>query len=159
MRPDKIMSQYNTILIPYILKRSITKSVLKKKISDGGGEENGDSSISSPKNPWKATAPDPLYEVENKITSLEIPMEVFEDSEPLWRDFAVGYFIGDAPHVGSIHATVNRIWTAPGVKGKIYVQFIDKNTVLFRIDNEALRKRVIKRRYWHISDVPLVLHE
>lgn len=39
------------------------------------------------------------------------------------------------------------------------MQFIDKNTVLFRIDNEALRNRVIKRRYWHISDVPLVLHE
>ncbi|KAF3520445.1 hypothetical protein DY000_02059012 [Brassica cretica] len=94
-------------------------------MSDGCGEEKGDSSISSPKNPWKATAPDPLYAVENKITSLEIPI----------------------------------IWTAPGVKGKIDVQFIDKNTVLFRIDNEALRNRVIKRRYWHISDVPLVLHE
>ncbi|WZZ27081.1 hypothetical protein YC2023_010482 [Brassica napus] len=51
------------------------------------------------------------------------------------------------------------IWTAPGFKGKIDVQFIAKDTVLFRIENEALRHRVIKRRYWHISDVPLVLHE
>lgn len=84
-------------------------------MNDGGSEEKGDSSISSPKNPWKTTAPDPLYAVENKITSLEIPMEVFEDSEPLWRAFAVGYFNGDAPHMSSIHATVYRIWTAPGV--------------------------------------------
>lgn len=39
------------------------------------------------------------------------------------------------------------------------MQFIAKDTVLFRIENGALRHRVIKRRYWHISEVPLVLHE
>lgn len=74
-------------------------------------------------------------------------MEVFEDSDPLWRAFAVGYFVGDAPHVGSIHAMVNRIWTLPGLKGKIDVRFIAKDTVIFRIENEALRNRVIKRHY------------
>lgn len=103
--------------------------------------------------------PEPAFVVENGVASMELPVEVFEDSEPLWRVFVVGYFIGDTPHVGSIHATVNRIWTAPDSKGKIDVQYIDKGTVLFRIENEALQNRVIKRRYWHISGYPLVLHE
>lgn len=71
----------------------------------------------------------------------------------------VGYFIGDAPHVGSIHATVNRIWSSPIAGTKIDVQFIDKNTVLFRIDNSQMRARVINRKYWHISEVPLVVNE
>lgn len=70
----------------------------------------------------------------------------------------MGYFIGDAPHVGSIHATVNRIWTIPGAKVKIDVQFISKTSVLFRIDNEALRLKVLRRRYWHVADVPLVIN-
>ncbi|KAH0903258.1 hypothetical protein HID58_042761, partial [Brassica napus] len=43
--------------------------------------------------------------------------------------------------VGSIHATVNRIWTAPKAGSKIDVQFIAKNTVLFRIENDQMRNR------------------
>ena len=60
--------------------------------------------------------------------------------------------------MGSIHATVNRIWTIPGARVKVDVQFISKTTVLFRIDNEALRQKVLKRRYWHVADVPLVVN-
>nr|VDD35943.1 unnamed protein product [Brassica oleracea] len=79
-----------------------------------------------------------------------MPIEGFEDSDPPWKGFVVGYSIGDAPHVGSIHATVNRICT---------VQFIDKNTVLFGSKNELLRNRVTKQRYWHISDILLVVND
>ena len=60
--------------------------------------------------------------------------------------------------MGSIHATVNRIWTIPGARVKVDVQFISKTTVLFRIDNEALRQKVLRRRYWHVADVPLVVN-
>lgn len=70
----------------------------------------------------------------------------------------VGYFIGDAPHVGSIHATFNRIWSSPKAGSKIDVQFIEKNTVLFRIGNNQMRVRVIQRKYWHITDVLLVVN-
>lgn len=48
-------------------------------------------------------------------------------------------------------------WTSPKVGSKIDVQFIEKNTVLFRIENSSMRDRVIKRKYWHIADVPLVV--
>lgn len=113
----------------------------------------------SVRNPWAEGDSVPVFAVDRGVASLEIPAEVFEDSDPLWRCFVVGYFIGDSPHVRSIHATVNRICSLPGSKSKIDVQFIDKNTVLFRIENEALRNQVIKRKCWHIADIPLVVNE
>ena len=61
--------------------------------------------------------------------------------------------------MGSIHGTVNRLWASSKSGSKIDVQFIEKNTVLFRIENSHMRARVIQRRYWHISDVPLVVSE
>ncbi|RID62873.1 hypothetical protein BRARA_E01915 [Brassica rapa] len=82
-----------------------------------------------------------------------------EEAEPLWSCYAVGYFMHDAPHIGSIHATVNRIWASPLKKSKIDVQFIGKTTVLFRIEDAGIRSRVIKRKFWHISDVPLMVGE
>ncbi|KAF3588684.1 hypothetical protein F2Q69_00027683 [Brassica cretica] len=42
---------------------------------------------------------------------------------------------------------------------KIDVQFLDKTTVLFRIENPQMRARVTQRRYWHIADIPLVVNE
>ena len=69
----------------------------------------------------------------------------------------MGYFMNDAPHIGSIHATVNRIWAQPGKKPKIDVQFIGKTTVLFRIEDAAIRNRVLGRKFWHISEVPLMV--
>ncbi|XP_013738673.1 uncharacterized protein LOC106441397 [Brassica napus] len=42
---------------------------------------------------------------------------------------------------------------------KIDVQFLDKTTVLFRIENPQMCVRVTQRRYWHIADIPLVVNE
>ena len=77
----------------------------------------------------------PVIVVVDGVASMKIPDEIFEDPNPLWKSFVVGYFMGDAPHVGSIHATVNRIWSTPRSGSRIDVQFIEKKTVLFRIDN------------------------
>lgn len=109
----------------------------------------------------KNRAPEEIPEIEivGEIASIQIPDGIFDESELLWKSFVVGYFIGDAPHVGSIHATVNRIWSSPRAGSKIDVQFIDKNTVLFRIDNSHMRTRFINRKYWHVADVPLVVNE
>uniref|UniRef100_A0A0D3ECX5 DUF4283 domain-containing protein n=1 Tax=Brassica oleracea var. oleracea TaxID=109376 RepID=A0A0D3ECX5_BRAOL len=102
--------------------------------------------------------PEAIVDVVDGVASLQIPEEIFDEAELLWKSYVVGYFIGDAPHVGSIHATVNRIWSAPKVGTKIDVQFIEKNTVLFRIENSQMRSRVIQRKYWHIADIPLVVN-
>lgn len=103
------------------------------------------------------TTAGPDFEIVDGVADIEIPTEIFEDVEPLWKSFAVGYFMGDSPFIGSIHSTVNRIWSSP--KSKIDVQFISKRTVLFRIEDEQMRKRVLRRKYWHIGDVPLVVCE
>lgn len=101
----------------------------------------------------------PDFDVINGTAKVVIPQVVVEESVPLWRCFVVGYFMGEAPHVGSIHATVNRIWTVTEKNAKIDVQFINKKTVLFRIESAKIREHVLKRRYWHIANVPLVINE
>ncbi|KAJ4907276.1 Uncharacterized protein Rs2_10934 [Raphanus sativus] len=98
-------------------------------------------------------------EITDGVADIKIPEEVFVDAVPLWESFLVGYFMGDAPHIGTIHSTVNRIWGSPSNGAKIDVQFISKRTVLFRIDNAQMRARVLKRRYWYIGDVPLAVNE
>ncbi|KAJ4875984.1 DUF4283 domain-containing protein [Raphanus sativus] len=103
--------------------------------------------------------PTPDFVVKDGVAEVAIPEEVFTDVVPLWKCFMVGYFMNDAPHIGSIHATVNRIWNSPGKKVKIDVQFIGKSTVLFRIEDAAIRNRILNRKFWHISDVPLMLGE
>ncbi|KAH0904437.1 hypothetical protein HID58_043940, partial [Brassica napus] len=114
------------------------------------------------RSPWTKALPTESpgpSEVVDGVVSITIPDEILSDPDPLWRCYAVGYFIGDAPHVGTIHATVNRIWSSPKQGSKIDVQFLEKNTVLFRIENPQMRARVTQRRYWHIADVPLVMNE
>ncbi|CAN6832360.1 unnamed protein product [Brassica oleracea var. botrytis] len=76
----------------------------------------------------------PVFEIVDGVADIEIPTEVFEDVEPLWNSFVVGYFMGDSPFIGTIHYIVNRIWSTP--RARIDVQFISKRTVLFRIEDE-----------------------
>lgn len=112
--------------------------------------------------PWKKISSVDSHtavEVIGGVATIQIPEEIFDNGELLWKSYVVGYFIGDAPHVGSIHATVNRIWSSPKAGTKIDVQFIEKNTVLFRVDDSQMRARVLQRKYWHIADIPLVVNE
>lgn len=71
----------------------------------------------------------------------------------------MGHFIGDAPHIGKVHATVNCLWVSPDKPSRIDVQFISSTSALFRIDNDSVRGRVLRRHFWHIAEVPLVVHE
>lgn len=45
----------------------------------------------------KSSSSQPIFEVKNGVAEIEIPVEIFEDAEPLWKCFMVGYFINDAP--------------------------------------------------------------
>ncbi|CAN7074340.1 unnamed protein product, partial [Brassica oleracea var. botrytis] len=95
--------------------------------------------------PWlkksQAGPSKPVIEIVGGVASIQISENIFDESELLWNSFVVGYFIGDSPHMGSVHATVNRIWSSPKAGSKIDVQFTEKNTVLFRIDNNQMRTR------------------
>lgn len=115
--------------------------------------------VSKTKNMKSIAEFQPGFEVVNGVAKVQIPVEVVDESVPLWKCFVVGYFMGDARHVGTIHSTVNRIWTVTEKSVRIDVQFINKSTLLFRVDSPRIREHVLKRRYWHIANVPLVLGE
>ncbi|ESQ38551.1 hypothetical protein EUTSA_v10029226mg, partial [Eutrema salsugineum] len=100
---------------------------------------------------------EPVFVVANGVAEVMIPETILEDNPPLWKCFVVGYFMGEAPHVGTIHATVNRIWSSSVKTSKIDVQFLNKTTVLFRIADAQMRERVLKRKYWYIADTPLII--
>ncbi|KFK24273.1 hypothetical protein AALP_AAs46602U000100, partial [Arabis alpina] len=136
------------------------------------GNQEAVSSQSSPlsqssKGPWtslllgKITSPAGYaleVEIVNDMAKANIPEEVLR-SQPLWSSYIVGYFIGDAPHIGKVHATVNRIWTSGNRGTKIDVQFLNSKAVLFRVEDSEMRSRVLKKHYWHIGESPLVVEE
>lgn len=115
----------------------ITMEAIGDSPSESGPVVEATRGIPNPKSqsPWKRNNAveenAPGLDVVNGVASILIPEEIFEEADLLWKSYVVGYFIGDAPHVGSIHATVNRIWTSSKSYSKIDVQFIEKNTVLF----------------------------
>lgn len=39
--------------------------------------------------------------VKDGVEEVEIPTSLMEDVEPLWKNFIVGYFTNDVPHIGS----------------------------------------------------------
>lgn len=41
----------------------------------------------------------------------------------------------------------------------IDAQFLSPRTVLFKIENDQMRQRVLRRHFWHIADIPLVVRE
>ncbi|KAG7585320.1 Reverse transcriptase domain [Arabidopsis thaliana x Arabidopsis arenosa] len=101
----------------------------------------------------------PVREVIDGSIEIEIPSELLIDAQPLWSKFIMGHFIGDAPHIGKVHATVNRIWASPEKTSMIDAQFLSSKTVLFRIEDDHMRQRVLRRHFWHIADIPLVVRE
>ncbi|WZZ42276.1 hypothetical protein YC2023_038535 [Brassica napus] len=88
---------------------------------------------------------------------VDLPEKVTNDSKSLWESYVVGHFIGDALHIGKVHTTVNRLWTTKEKPSMIDAQFIAPKAVLFRIEDKQMRNRILRRHFWHIADVPLVV--
>ncbi|KAF2578381.1 hypothetical protein F2Q68_00002283 [Brassica cretica] len=100
-----------------------------------------------------------VADLKGGVASVGLPEELLSDSKPLWSAYIVGHFMGNAPHIGKVHAIVNRIWSFPDKPAKIDAQFISPRTVLFCIDNPQLKERILKRTFWHIADIPIVVRE
>lgn len=81
-------------------------------------------------------------EIVNGMAKAKIPDKVLKHSQPLWTNYVVGYFIDEAPTLGKIDA-----------------QFLNPKTGMFRIDDPAMRSRVLRRHFWHIGEIPLVVQE
>ncbi|GKD78228.1 putative non-LTR retroelement reverse transcriptase, partial [Tanacetum coccineum] len=91
------------------------------------------------------------------VPTIRVPKEVIEKSTPLWEDMLVGKFQSTAPYVGKIHVLVNKIWPLGDKKVKIDVVIVDKTTVKFRIKDEAVRNRVLRRGMWNICGIPMII--
>lgn len=65
----------------------------------------------------------PEVEMKVGVAVVDLPEEVTVDSKLLWASYVVGHFIGDAPHIGKVHATVNRLWTSKEKPAMINAQF------------------------------------
>lgn len=91
------------------------------------------------------------------VAKATILANVFTDSQPLWSSFIVSNFIGDSPHIGKVHATVNLLRTNLEKTPRVNAQFLNPKTVLFRIDDTNIRSRVLHRHFWHIVDTPMVV--
>lgn len=121
---------------------------------------------SAKKSPWKLfpetneqQSSSVHVQVVDGVASAAVPREVRENSEPLWKSYIIGHFIGDPPHIGKVHATVNHLWTSAEKSFKVDAHFINTKSVLFRIDDDFTRTRVLRRHFWHIADIPMVVQE
>lgn len=89
--------------------------------------------------------------------NVEIPDDVVVNANSLWEDFLIGKFLDTAPHIARIHAVVNKMWRDGG-KGKLVeVYEVDSTTMKFRVEDPAMRARILKRGMWNISNIPLVV--
>lgn len=101
------------------------------------------------------------YEVEvemkDGIGSVTVPEEITKDVAPLWDDFLIGKFLDDAPHIGKVHAIINKIWTINDKAQKIEVFEVNSTMMKFRIMNQDDRRRVLRRGMWNLAGVPVVV--
>lgn len=112
-------------------------------VPKGSLEQGGEKRIGSlgSKGSWVAAAQEKkvLRKYELDVTdlegqqSVEIPDEVLIDANPLWEDYLIGKFLDTAPHVGRVHAVVNKIWSYGDKKQVIDVQVVDETTMKFRV--------------------------
>ncbi|KAL0668113.1 hypothetical protein Bca4012_030817 [Brassica carinata] len=77
----------------------------------------------------------PVADLQGGVAYVDLPEELLSDSKPLW------------------------IWSFPDRPAKIDAKFISPRTVLFCIDHPQLKDRVLKRTFWHIADIPIVVRE
>lgn len=95
-------------------------------------------------------------QMQDGIGSVIVPEEVMKDA-PLWDDFLIGKFLDIAPHIGKVHAIVNKIWTLNDRTQKVEVFEVNETMMKFRILNNADKNRVLRRGMWNIAGVPVVL--
>ncbi|XP_056847302.1 uncharacterized protein LOC130497999 [Raphanus sativus] len=96
-------------------------------------------------------------QIEDGVGSVSVPDEVFKDAAPLWEDFLIGRFLDKAPHIGKVHAIVNKIWALSDKSQMIDVYVINSTTMKFRVTNAATRNRIVRRAMWNIAEIPVVM--
>lgn len=96
-------------------------------------------------------------QMEDGVGSVRVPDEVFKDAAPLWEDFLIGRFLDKAPHIGKVHAIVNKIWALSDKSQMIDVYVINSTTMKFRVSNPVTRNRIVRRAMWNIAEIPVIM--
>lgn len=89
--------------------------------------------------------------------SVEVPSEIIEKVNPLWEEFVIARFLVTAPHIANVHMILNKIWVFGEKTQKLNVCEMDATTVRIRITDEKIRSKVVRRRMWNITGVPMVV--
>lgn len=69
--------------------------------------------------------------MEDGNPTVQVPYEIFEDSNPLWEDLLIGIFPQIALHVTKVHVIVNKIWSLIDKTVKIDAYLVDAKTIKF----------------------------
>ena len=96
-------------------------------------------------------------QMEDGVGSVSVPDEVFKDAAPLWEDFLIGRFLDKAPHIGKVHAIVNKIWAQSDKSQMIDVYVINSTTMKFKVSNPVTRNMIVRRAMWNIAEVPVIM--
>lgn len=91
------------------------------------------------------------------IEMIKVQDSVFENAHPLSEDCIMGKFVSNAPPVGTIHMTVNKIWTLRDKSVRVDVFVVDDTTIKFKILDASLRARVLRRGMWNIKNIPMIV--
>lgn len=83
------------------------------------------------------------------IPQVTIPDAVFERGAAMLQDYIVGSFFAKMPSYKSIENVLNYLW-GKGVKLEIHTNKINR-TMLVRIPNQFIRRKVIEKRLWYIG--------
>lgn len=83
------------------------------------------------------------------IPQVTAPDAVFERGAALLQDYIVGFFFPKIPSYKAIENVLNYLW-GKGVKLEIHANKI-KRTMLVRIPNQFIRKKVIEKCLWYIG--------
>ncbi|KAJ4875844.1 Uncharacterized protein Rs2_40862 [Raphanus sativus] len=82
---------------------------------------------------------------------IKIPDSVFQKGADLHQDFVIGVFLGKTPAFAQIQSVLSHIW-GRGMKLEIHLR-PDTRSMLVRIPNSTIRKKIVEQEFWHIGNV------
>ncbi|KAL0713652.1 hypothetical protein Bca4012_020630 [Brassica carinata] len=116
---------------------------------------------------WVSVAHDKrsLKKYEAEVTTIDgknkvvIPDNLLSDATPLWEDFIVGKFLDISPHIAKVHMVVNKIWSYVDSTSKVEVFYVNATMMRFKIKNQKIREKILKRGMWNIAGVPMIVRK
>lgn len=85
----------------------------------------------------------------NGVPRVKVHDAVFARGADVHKEFFVGYFLGKPPPVGLIQSVINHMWGRVK-KIEVHVDYLARS-MLVRVPNDYIRKKIMEKKYWHID--------